>query len=213
MLFNDILAKCQRMQDSGASLDAIYDEVRQAKLDGHAIYAILKQLFNTDWAEVEKRLKQDKIPVMRDRVRPAWAPTQNRDAFRTIFDTVLEINARFRHFSSGKPAPRCFAIKLFGSYEHAGEVVDPDVAFEAVYLGDHLYFGLISVELWGLKDNCLYLILRITGHHPRPFRDTSIFSGGIGPFSISNILYPEQKQIIQEELGKIKAEIDILNRF
>src|SRR5690349_18321590 len=122
-----LLTKYRHMQSRGDSLDALYNAAKTEGLDGYTIFALLRELVGMSWEEVRFRLDRDKVEILKFRERPSWAPIKNQPAFKTLFNTVLEILARFLE-RSGRVIPRTYGIKVAGTSRFSGQIVDPDTA-------------------------------------------------------------------------------------
>jgi hypothetical protein len=104
-----------------------------------------------------------------------------KQEFGRLFQSALDAAALDTEAKLGRQLPHRFRIRLFGA-GHSGDLLSPESALDALYLGEHRFYRVIDVGTIEVGDECLTIFVRASAHTPGSFEQTWNDPPGSGPF-------------------------------
>jgi hypothetical protein len=105
----------------------------------------------------------------------------DRDEFRRRFHEALEAAAEDAASRLGRPVSRQFRVLLHGA-GHAGDIVAPEIALDALYLGPDRSYRIIDFGVVEVGNDFTTVFVRASAHRPMSYDQTWNVPPGSGPF-------------------------------
>jgi hypothetical protein len=105
----------------------------------------------------------------------------DRNEFARRFQAALRAAAEDADRSLERPVPRRFRIRLHGA-GHSGDLIDPERALNALYLGPDLSYRIIDVGATEVGREHTTIFVRASQHDPAPYDRAWNDPPGCGPF-------------------------------
>ena len=106
-----------------------------------------------------------------------------KDDFKRLYYSILGQAIAAAEKVIDRKLPRGIQVILHGP-EHPGVLLDPDAAFEAIWLGEDEFYLIIDIWVAGLSATHTKVTARVSGHEPSSFERTWSDPPGNGPFKI-----------------------------
>ena len=104
-----------------------------------------------------------------------------RTEFQGLFERALQIAADRAEARLGRPIPRAFRVRLHGA-GHGGDLLRPQAAAEALYLGQERSNRIIDVAVTGVTRERTTVFVGASTHTPGGWDETWNKPEGMGPF-------------------------------
>lgn len=104
-----------------------------------------------------------------------------KNEFKLLFDKALNQAIEQAEKKLGQTVPKKFTIELYGAGVSKVSV-DPEVAFDRIYLGPDSFYRIIDLSVIAIKGDKTIIFARISNHKPGKFEQTWNQPQGSGPF-------------------------------